>query len=631
MLGFMRKKAGSWLIKIVFGVIVLVFVFWGVGSFDEDRANRLALVNGESIGPDEYRRAYNNYLENLRRQFGDQLSPELIDRLQVRQQVINGLINQKLMLQEARKLRLRVSDQELVEAIQGIEMFRSAGAFDNRRYRAAVQQIRMTPEAFEEGQRKDILIDKLRAIVTGGVHVSEGEIREWYDYNNATVNIDFVLFSPENYKGIEPTQEELKAFYEERKAMYKTAPEVKVRYIRFGDEDYGQRVTVKEEDISSYYEDFPGEFKSEKTVEARHILIRVDQNAPEKQVNEALKKITDVLAEAKNGKDFAALANTYSEDSSKDTGGYLGTFGKDAMVKPFADQAFSMAAGEISEPVRTQFGWHIIKVEKVNEASVRTLEEAAADIRAKLAERAAQEMALEAAEAAYDKAFVNNDLEKTATEMQVPVQTTDFFNRKGEGLKLPEAAKIAETAFGLEDGDVGNVLEIQNAYYLLQRIETKPEVIPDLEAVKAQVRLDVIKKLQEEKTTADAETLLTAVKGGAEMAAEAGKTGHKVLSTGFFKREGMIPEIGFEAQIAKAAFDLSADKRFPDAVLKGTKGVYVIEFKERKTPDAEGFAKEKDQIRQTLLAQKEREYFSRWIENVRAKSDISVDDSFNTK
>lgn len=631
MLGFMRKKAGSWLIKIVFGVIVLVFVFWGVGSFDEDRANRLALVNGESIGPDEYRRAYDNYLENLRRQFGDQLSPEMIDRLQVRQQVINGLINQKLVLQEAKKLRLRVSDQELVEAIQGIEMFRSAGAFDNRRYMAAVQQIRMTPEAFEEGQRKDILIDKLRALVTGGVHVSEGEIREWYDYNNATVNIDFVLFSPENYKGIEPTPEDLKAFYEERKATYKTAPEVKVRYIRFGEEDYGQRVTVKEEDISSYYEDFPGEFKSEKTVEARHILIRVDQDAPETQVNEALKKITDVLTEAKSGKDFAVLANTYSEDSSKDTGGYLGTFGKDAMVKPFADQAFSMAAGEISEPVRTQFGWHVIKVEKVNEASVRTLEEAAADIRAKLAKRAVQEMALEAAEAAYDKAFVNNDLEKTATEMQVAVQTTDFFNRNGEGLKLPEAAKIAETAFGLEDGDVGNVLEVENAYYLLQRIETKPEVIPELEAVKAQVRLDVIKKLQEEKATADAEMLLTAVKGGAEMAAEAGKTGHKVQSTGYFKREGMIPEIGFEAQITKAAFELSAGKRFPDSVLKGTKGVYVIEFKERKTPDAEGFAKEKDQIRQTLLAQKEREYFSRWIEAVRAKSDISVDDSFNTK
>jgi peptidyl-prolyl cis-trans isomerase D len=628
MLSFMREKAGSWFIKIILFAIVVVFVLWGVGSFRESRRNEIASVNGESIEQDDYRQTYNNYIENLRRQFRDNLTPEIIEKLQVKRQVVDGLISQKLMLQEAKKLNLRVSDQELVETIQGIEAFKTAGSFDNNRYRAIMQQIRITPEIFEERHRQDMLIDKLKSMVNGGIHVSEGEVREWYTHNNATVNIDFVLFTPDSYKNIEPSNEELKTFFEENKASYKTETRVKVRYLIFNPDKYKEKVGIEPTDIADYYESFPDEFRTEKTVEARHILFKVAQSAPDATVESVRQKAVAVLKEARGGKDFAELAKKHSEDATKDKGGHLGTFKRETMVTPFADKAFSMAAGEISDPVRTEFGWHIIKVEKVNETSVHSLEEATQSIREKLIDKKERELAFAAAESAYDTAFSDGTLEKIAAALKMDLKLTDFFNKTGNPLDIAEASRFASTAFELDDKAISNVLELKEGYVILQRIETDPEKIPELSAVQPTVRLDLIKRKQAEKAKTDAETCLTALKTGAPMGTEAEKYGVKPVRTGFFKRNEAIPQVGYERQIAQVAFELSKDKNLPESVLQGTKGVYVIQFVERKPPAPDGFAAEKKKIGEQLQMQKERAFFTQWLEKVRTKSKIVIGESF---
>ena len=145
-----------------------------------------------------------------------------------------------------------------------------------------------------------------------------------------------------------------------------------MRYLKFEPGNYVAKVEISEDEISEYYEEHPDEFQNPKTVEARHILIKVGQDAADEEVAKAKDKIQDILKKARSGQDFAELARQYSEGPSKDKGGLLGSFRREAMVKPFADKAFSMQAGDISEPVRTRFGWHIIKVEKVNEATVST-------------------------------------------------------------------------------------------------------------------------------------------------------------------------------------------------------------------------------------------------------------------
>jgi peptidyl-prolyl cis-trans isomerase D len=166
---------------------------------------------------------------------------------------------------------------------------------------------------------------------------------------------------PQRYKDIEPTDEEIRNYFDQHKDTYKTDPQIKVRYLHVKPEDYADKVTVSEDDIQDYYEDNPEKFKSPKTVEARHILIKLNPDASAEEVENARQRSETVLDMAKEGQDFAELAKKYSEGPTKTQGGNLGAFRREAMVKPFADKAFSMKAGEISEPVRTRFGWHIIK------------------------------------------------------------------------------------------------------------------------------------------------------------------------------------------------------------------------------------------------------------------------------
>ena len=427
MLRFMRKQAGSWLIKILLGAIVIVFIFWGVGSFRSQRGGRVALVNGDQITLDEYREAYNNLLEQLRRRFGNNLDEDMLKQLQVKRQALNQLINNKLLLQESKRLKFRVSKKELADAISNIPAFQKAGVFDSRYYRDILDRLRMTPEAFEAAQKNAMLIDKLKTLISSSAKISDQEALEWYNWVNASVNIDYVFFDPNLYKDIHPSDEEIHTFFENNKEKYKTDAMVKVRYLNFDPKTFRSKVKLSDEEIREYYDENLETFKRPKTVEARHILLKVSRDADPETVKKIKDKALHILKLAREGKDFAELAKQYSEGPTRDKGGYLGTFKKEAMVKPFADVAFKLKPGEISEPVRTRFGWHLIKVEKVNKASVTSFEDAKKEIRKKLTDDMAKSLAYDEAEAVSDDAFEKEDLINAAKQRNMKILTTDFF------------------------------------------------------------------------------------------------------------------------------------------------------------------------------------------------------------
>ncbi|MBU0769172.1 MAG: SurA N-terminal domain-containing protein, partial [Proteobacteria bacterium] len=386
------------MIKILLGAIVVVFVFWGVGSFRSQRGGRVALVNGDQITLDEYREAYDNLIEQLRRRFGNNLDEDMLKQLQVKRQALNQLIDNKLLVQESKRLKFRVSKKELADAISNFSAFQKAGMFDSRLYRDILDRLRMTPEAFEEAQKNAMMIDKLRTLITSSAKISDQEALEWYNWVNASVNIDTVFFDPNQYKDIHPSDEELKTFFENHKENYKTDAMVKVRYLIFNPDAFRSKVELSDEEVREYYDENLETFKIPKTVEARHILLRVNQDADPETVKKTKDRALDILKLAKEGKDFAELAKQYSEGPTRDKGGYLGKFKKEAMVKPFADMAFSLKAGEIGEPVRTQFGWHIIKVEKVNEASITSFDDAKKNIQKNLTDDMAKSLAYDEAE-----------------------------------------------------------------------------------------------------------------------------------------------------------------------------------------------------------------------------------------
>jgi peptidyl-prolyl cis-trans isomerase D len=624
----MRKQAGSWLIKILLGAIVIVFIFWGVGSFRSQRGGRVALVNGDQITLDEYREAYNNLLEQLRRRFGNNLDEDMLKQLQVKRQALNQLINNKLLVQESKRLKFRVSEKELADAISNITAFQRAGMFDSRLYRDILDRLRMTPEAFEETQKNAMMIDKLRTLITSSAKISDQEALEWFNWVNASVNIDFVFFEPGLYKDIHPSDEEIQTFFENHKEEYKTDAMVKVRYLKFNPNAFRPKVELSDEEIREYYDENMETFKIPKTVEARHILLKVNRDADPETVEKTKDRALDILKLVKEGKDFAKLARQYSEGPTRDKGGYLGKFKKEDMVKPFADMAFKLKPGEISEPVRTQFGWHLIKVEKVNEASVTSFEDAKKDIRKKLTDDMAKSLAYDEAEAVSDDAFEKEDLINAAKERNMKILTTDFFSRKGPIKGINNPSKFASVAFDLTDMEISNVQEFENGYYILQLVDKVQPKIPAFDKVKEKVRLELIKEKQDEKAKVDSETLLTALKSGKTMQAESKKFNLTPKSTGFFKRNGSIPEIGFEREIAEAAFQLTDKKQFLENVLKGSKGYYVIQFKDRKISDPENFSKEKEEIKNRLLAQKKSGIFDALLAQLKSKSEITIKEGF---
>ena len=628
MLRFMRQQAGNWLIKVLLGAIVIVFIFWGVGSFRAQRGGRVALVNGDQITLDDYREAYNNLIEQLRERFGNNLNEDMIKMLQVKKQALNQLIDKKLLVQEARRFKFRVSDKELADTIMKIGAFQRAGVFDNRLYQNVLGRLRMTPEEFEIAQRGAMLIERLKVLITSSAKVSDQEVREWFNWANALVNIDFVRFDPDKYKDIKASGEEIKAFFEKYKENYKTDAMVKVRYLHFDPDRYRSKVSISDEELQDYFDENQEEYNTPKTVEARHILLKVDQNAGPEDVEKARKKALDIVKMAREGKDFPELAKKYSEGPTRDRGGYLGTFKREAMVRPFADKAFSMKAGEISEPVRTRFGWHIIKVEKVNEASVLSSDEAKKKIQKKLTENKAKNVAYDEAEAVSDVSFEGDDLLKSAKEQNLKILTTDFFTKKGPEKGIKNRAKFASAAFDLAVMEISDIQEFENGYYILQVIEKIPEKIPELKKVKEKVRVDLIQEKQEAKAKKDADTYLSALKSGKSMTTESKHFNLTLTTTGFFKRNDSIPKIGFEREVSKAVFQLTPEQKLPEKPIKGTKGYYVFQLKDRKTPEFEKFNTEKASIKQRLLQQKKARTFDALLAQIRSNSEITIKEGF---
>jgi len=578
---------------------------------------------------EDYRKTFNQMIEELRQRFGNNLNDDLIKMFQMEKQAIDRLVNQTLVLQECEELNLQITDTELAESIKSIGAFQTGGIFDGRLYKNILNRNRLTPEMFETDHKQSLLINKLQSFILSNVKVSEQEAEEWYKWNNASVNIEYVLFSPDTYKDINPKDEEVQTFFKDHGSNYKTEPKVKVRFLRFNTDNYKKEVKILPEDILDYYEANLAEFEKPKTVSARHILIKVDEKATDATVEETRKRATDIYKMAAEGKDFAELAQKHSEGPTKDKGGDLGEFKKESMVKPFSDKAFSMKAGEVSEPVRTRFGWHVIKVEKVNEASKQSVEEATPNVTTILTEKNAKNLAYDHAESVADLTNSGDDLVYNAKSNSMTLKTTVFFTRTGPGNIVKNPDKFAAAAFELAENELSEVKDLDDGYYIIEMLEKIPAKIDDLQNVKQKVKKDLINKIQREKAEKDAGEFHTAVKNGVSLDDQSKKLKLTLETTDFFKRTDSIPKIGAENKIIEAAFSLSSENRLAPEVLQGAKGYYIIQFKEKKEPVAAEFVSEKEKTIESLLQKKKNMTFEAWLANVKNNSQITIDQELN--
>ncbi len=625
LLSLMRKHAKSYLIKVLIAIIAIVFIFYFGYSFHSKEGAKVAVVNGELITGVEYRKAYGEMLNALQRQYGNMWSDTLIEVFDLKNRALQELIDDKLISQEARRIGLGVTEDEIRNEIISYPAFQLQGRFDERAYHAVLSQNRMQPEEFEATIAQVLLKDKVSQFMTAFLPVTDEEALEFYTFTNQQVKISFLTVSPDRFlDSIDFGPEELEAFFIENREEYRIPDQVRVAYIEVSPEPFLERAQVAEEEIRAYYEENLDRYEEKKQVKARHILFRLGQEASEEEEDKVLEKALEVLQKAREGEDFAELARTHSEGPTRDEGGELGFFSEGDMVKPFEETAFAMQPGDISEPVRTQFGFHIIKVEEVRDERTKPLDEVRGEIREALLGTAAADMAHEKALTLMDQMPYDVDLESYAAEQDVQIEKTPLFSREQDVPGLGGDDKLKEVIFSLEPHYASDVIEHNGRFYLFQVIEEKPSYLPELEEVAENVRGDLILDRARGKALSTARDLLEQLRDGEEWSELAENEGLTSETSDYFKRDEDIQGIGSVPEIQEAVFSLDAQDPYPQQVFESRNGFHIIRWEESRGIDEQEFEKEKEEVKDVIRDMNHRVIFNAWLDNLRKKAEIKI-------
>ena len=621
----MRKHAQSWMIKFLIFMIALVFIFYFGYSFNSEEGVKVAEVNGESISKLEYEKTYQDMLTNLRNEYKSVWNDNLIKVLDLKNRALEELIEQKLITQEAGRIGLSVTKKEVREKILEIPGLITNGRFDENRYRYWLSSQRLTPEAFEKNYSQDLLRQKLIQFLSTFLVLSDQEILDNYKYVNEKINLDFIKFSPDEFKAsVKKDKEAIKVFFEDRKENYRIPEKIKIAYIKISPESFNDKVKLSEDDLKGYYEDNIDMFTQEKEVKASHILFRVPPNATPEEQEKIKEKAESVLEMAKKGEDFAKLAREYSDDPSKENGGDLGYFKRGRMIKEFEDAAFSLKKGEISGLVKTSYGYHIIKVDDIKEKKVKPFDEVRTQIDGIMRHNRTMDMADEKGLSLIDQLPYDVNLKQFAADHDEPYGSTEFFSRSEPAPLVSGNSKLIETLFSLEKGETTDLVEQNDEYYIMQMIDKENSYLPKLDEVYTKVEADYIEDVALKDAGIEAEKYLEKLKEGSNWEDLAKEKHRTVESTDFFTRNGTPGKIGIVPGIQDAAFKLTADKPFPDKVFKNDEGAYVIKWEAKQDIDITKYKEEKERYAESLLRTKRQEIFNDWLNKMKAKSDIDT-------
>ncbi len=621
----MRKHTKGILIKVMVGLIAVVFIFWGVYAIREKPGSKIAYVNGDLITGLEYEAKYREMLDALQKQYQQYWNDTLIKAFQIKQRALDSLIEKRLISQESARIGLGVTDDEVANAIVTYPAFQVNGEFDEGRYKSLLRYNRMEPTDFESAIKLELLGQKIRHFIKCFFPLTDMEIMSYYSYQKEKINIGFVSFNPRDFKGKkEVTQDEKEAYFEAHKENYRIPEKIKIAYLVLAPSDFSDKVTIGEKEISDFYELNQESFKNPKKIKARHILLKVSPDASESEETETREKALSLLKRLKDGEDFAALAKKYSQDPAASKGGDLGYFTRGQMLKPFEELAFSLKKGELGGPVRTQFGWHIIRVDDIKDATVKTFSEVRNQIVTTIKNDISKEIARERALTLMDQMPYDIDLATYAAQHGLTVKETDYFPKEGAIPGLGEDERLKKSIYSLEKGETSEIIEHENKFYIIQVVDNKDSHIPKMSEVTDQLNIDFIDHLSLVSAKSEAKSYLDELKGGADWFELAKNKGLKTDETGFFTRRENIPKIGYSPLLSEITFSLSSQKRYPDEVFEVNNKVYIIRWLTKEDINMKGFDKEKKSFQQMLLLTKDRRIFNAWLQSIKEKAAIKI-------
>jgi peptidyl-prolyl cis-trans isomerase D len=466
MLITIRERASGVIGWTVAGVIILVFAVWGIGSYFEGVSEIIvATADKIEINQETYQQAMSDRRRRLVQMMGRNVDAELFSSTAFKRQVVEELIDTTLQNETLHASGFRISDAQLAALIQNTAVFHTDGQFDRDRYELLVQNSGMTIQGYESYQRQQGVVDQLVRGLGQSAIVSTNSIDKAWKLLDQRRIASYTTLEFDNFlDDIQVSETAIEKEYQANLDSYFKPASIQVDYLKLSVEDLGTRLDVDEADILQMYEDNPDRYRQPGSRSASHILLKVDSDATNAQIDQVRQRASEIVARARGGESFASLAEVNSDDKgSVKRGGELGVIRPGTMAKPFEDAVFVMGEGEISEPVRTQYGFHVIRLDRITESRVQPLDQVRSEIEAEVRRLRAEEQFNELAEILGSTVFEQPDsLEPAADHLGVKVMRSEWFTQDA-GTGIAEFQVVRDAAFGNEvliDGLNSELIEI---------------------------------------------------------------------------------------------------------------------------------------------------------------------------
>ncbi len=624
MLQILRNKAQSTFIQAIVVVIALVFIFWGVGTNLMNNREAALIVNGVEISFQEFQQAYDRAYERMASQFGGTIPKGLAENLGIKQQVINQLIQTELLRQGAAAMGVAVSREEIREAVDAMPQFKENGVFSMEKYTSLLAANRLTATKFEANMASDMLTEKtIGAIGDFVTSAAAFEVEELYRQDNKKVAVRFVSVVPEAFSdAVQVEEATLKEWYTENGARYRTEPEIQLDYIAFPFDTVGAKIAIDETAAKEYYTANIKQYSTPEKRRARHILVRSTESDSKEVQAEKEQQAKEILALAKNTDDFAKLAQERSEGPSAESGGDLGFFDKNRMVPEFGTAVFDMQPGEISEVVKTVFGYHIIKLEEIQPASTKSFDEVKDSIIHTLQQKEAKPLAKQLATTAYEQIIGAGSIAAYGkANKEQPIESTAFFPRSAPPVPFAGDTTLVDKAFTLKAGELSSIIATSNGYFILFAKQLKEPETPPLADVIDQATKDFIHAKAVEKAKETADGILQKITAGESFADLGKEMGLSLENSGLLERNKPNDSV-FPQELVAQVFALSKAASCPKEVGVVEETYYVYEFAGQEIPE---ITDETDLSRyqQMLTNNKKQELLNAFVANLQKKAKIT--------
>ena len=520
MLNFIRERAQGWIAWVIVGLLIIPFALWGINQYFGNGGKLVAAnVNGKEISQREFQQDFYQQRSRMQQMLGGQYDAQLFDP-QIKQRVINELVDRELLLQNADSMGYRVSDQTVVATIQGIDAFREAGVFSSALYQQQVQAQGQTPASFERHVKRLILSGQLPDGLASTVLITDAELDAAIRLEEQKRDFQYLVLKAENFKDSSVASDEaVNAYYEQHADRFMTTEKVRVEYVELSAASLQSEKTPSDDELREFYKANNSQFTVPEERRASHILIKLEEGADEAAVTAARKKAEDLIAKIKAGESFESLAKKNSDDpGSAELGGDLGYFGRGTMEADFENAVFSLKEGEVSEPVLTSFGYHIIKLTGIRAEKSKPFEDVRDEILTQFKKDEAERRYFELAEKLTNMAYEKPDsLSGVADALHLELKQSPFFARRG-GTGIFANPRVTTLAFSdevLKQGFNSEPIELgENHVVVLRLLEHQQASRKPLAEVKTQVMQTLIEDKAKESVKAAGEKAVEQLAAG---------------------------------------------------------------------------------------------------------------------